>query len=235
LHGRNGKNGITNKKNLSNYIRRRATNAFILSYVIQKGFMKKLALLLLFFTSVVYSFGQNLSLMAFEKKRMAIDKTGMIVLGGWAIANMGVGAFGLNSNNRQTHYFHEMNLLWNGFNLGLAGLGYLGSRKTGYNNIGIADVINHQNKSEKTFLFNAGLDVAYIAGGAYLTERAKSKTAPSKLTGYGNAVMLNGGFLLLFDVIMYSVHQHHGKALHTFIHKLQVAGTGTGAAVVYHL
>jgi hypothetical protein len=127
-----------------------------------------------------------------------------------------------------------MNIFWNGFNLGLAGLGYIGAKRTAFNTISLVDLLRHQNKSEKTFLFNAGLDVAYIAGGAYLTKRTKRKIDPSKLTGYGNAVMVNDGFLLLFDVIMYSVHHHHGKKLGGIIDKLQVAGTGTCVAVSYH-
>ena len=195
--------------------------------------MKKCALFFTVICIVNTSFAQTNTLPLFEKKRIAIDKTGMTVLGGWAIANMGVSAFSIGSDNRQTHYFHEMNLIWNGFNLGLAGLGYLSARKAKFNNIKFAEVLNHQNKSEKTFLFNAGLDVAYIAGGAWLSEKAKSKMDPSKLTGYGNGVMVNGGFLLLFDVIMYSIHHHHGKELNSIIDKLQVSGTGTGISVLY--
>jgi len=156
--------------------------------------MRKILLLVPFIGAVAYCIAQENTLFFFEKKRIAIDKTGVTILGSWAIANMGISAFGLSSDNRQAHYFHEMNLVWNSFNLGIAGLGYLAAKKAAFNDINIAGLLSRQNKSEKTFLFNAGLDLAYIAGGAYLTERAKSRTDPAKLTGYGNAVMVNGAF-----------------------------------------
>jgi hypothetical protein len=195
--------------------------------------MTKIFLPLLFTICVNYSFAQDNTLLNFAKKSAATDKTGMTVLGSWAAANIAVSAFALNTNNKTTHYYHQMNIMWNGFNLALAGLGYIGAKKTKFTNISLANVLQHQNKTEKTFLFNAGLDVAYVAGGAYLTQRGKTKTDPSKLTGYGNAIMVNGGFLLLFDAVMYALHNKQGKQLNSLINKLQVNGTGGCVSMVY--
>jgi hypothetical protein len=195
--------------------------------------MKKIFLSFSFFI-IAYGVGaQNTTLLSFEKKRVAADKTGLTVLGSWAATSMLVSAIALNSSNKEVHYFNEMNIIWNGFNLSLATLGYLHAKKSSFTNSNLTDVLKHQNKTEKTFLFNAGLDVAYVTGGALLKERSRRKTDPSKLTGYGNAVMLNGGFLFLFDLAMYLVHHQHGRQLDNFINKLQVTGTGAGTAVVY--
>ena len=45
--------------------------------------------------------------------------------------------------------------------------------------------------------------------------------------------MVNGGFLLLFDAIMYALHNKQGKQLNSLINKLQVNGTGGGVSMVY--
>ena len=51
-------------------------------------------------------------------------------------------------------------------------------------------------------LFNAGLDVGYMATGAYLWERGIRKDSRG-LKGYGQSLILQGGFLFTFDLIMY--------------------------------
>ena len=195
--------------------------------------MKKIILFIIYTTICNNIVAQTAPLPAFEKRSTAIDKTGMIVLGSYAATNMVVSAFSLKNRNRTIDFYHEMNIMWNGFNLALAGFGYLNAGKTKSAHKNLIDVIKHQNKTEKAFLFNAGLDVAYIAGGAYLKERGSNKTDPSKLTGYGNAVMVNGGFLFLFDIVMYAVHNKHGKQLYKFIDQLQITGSGAGITATY--
>ena len=57
-------------------------------------------------------------------------------------------------------------------------------------------------------LLNAGLDVAYIMTGLYMKERAKNvEKRKAMLKGYGNSIMLQGGFLFLFDVALYFINQ----------------------------
>jgi hypothetical protein len=195
--------------------------------------MKKICSSFVFLAFACNAFAQNPSLLSFEKKHAAINKTGMMVLGSYAAANIAVSAVALKGNKNEAHYFNQMNIIWNGFNLGLAGLGYLGASRKKPGNSSLNDILKQQHKTEKIFLFNAGLDVAYIAGGAYLKEIGNNKTDPSRLTGYGNAVMVNGGFLFLFDIVMYALHNKHGKQLNNFIEKLQVTGTGNGITATY--
>jgi hypothetical protein len=196
--------------------------------------MKKLFLFFILYAASLSSWSQNQTLLTFKKEATTIDKTGMTILGSWAAANIVVSAFALQSSHNSTRYFNEMNIIWNGFNLTLAGLGYLGASKKSPGNNSWIDILRHQQKTEKIFLFNTGLDLAYVAGGAYLKERARRNTSPAKLTGYGNAIMVNGGFLFLFDAIMYGLHNKHGKQLPNFINKLQVSGSGAGIAATYN-
>ena len=196
--------------------------------------MKKLTLLLISIFIAACSFCQNYSLTVFEQQRIGYNKKGMLVLGSWSAANIIISAFAANTSNRQAHYFHQMNIIWNSFNLGLATLSYLSATKEKTDNLNLTNVLGHQNKTAKLFLFNAGLDVAYITGGFYLKEKSYKNADPDKLKGYGNAVVVQGGFLLLFDAIMYTLHNRHGRLLNKFTDKVQVVAGPGGVVLAYH-
>lgn len=176
---------------------------------------------------------QDEAIAAFDRAQKKIDKTGMLVLGGWSVANIVTGAIGTNSDDRQTKYFSQMNVTWNAFNLLIAAAGYYSASKESKSDLTLQEVIRHQNKKEKIFLLNAGLDVAYITGGLYLTERSRRNEDPAKLKGFGNAIMLQGGFLLLFDAVMYSLHRRGGKALENLTGNLTLLASPAGLAVAY--
>ena len=195
--------------------------------------MKKILLLLTFTVAHFAGICQTTDLKSFDQQRISITKKGMLTLGGWSAANIIAGAIGSGANNRQTHYFHQMNMIWGATNLLFAGLGYWGATKENSNDITLTKVLLHQNRIEKTFLFNAGLDLTYVTAGLYLTERSRRKSDPSQLKGYGNSIMLQGGFLLLFDAVMYSLHHGHGKKLAPFTDKVMVMAAPTGFAVNY--
>ncbi len=50
-----------------------------------------------------------------------MNNIGMGILGGWALANITIGAYGWSQQSGQESYFHQMNLFWNTVNLGIAG------------------------------------------------------------------------------------------------------------------
>lgn len=197
--------------------------------------MKRIIIFAILFGIGIKSVAQNNDLVSFEKERIKYDKKSMLVLGSWAAANMAIGAIGTGTHNNQHRYFHQMNVIWNSANLLIAGLGYLAATRENTDNLTLTKVLLHQNNKEKTFLFNAGLDLVYISSGLYLTERSRRNADPSKLKGYGNAVMMQGGFLLLFDVIMYNIHHQHGKKLAAFTDKFTLVGSPAGMSLVYQL
>lgn len=183
--------------------------------------MKQLFLGLITIVIVQQSSAQTTSLDVFNKQQQKIDKTAFTVLGSWAVANIATGSVGWARGEGSNKYFHQMNVLWNSVNLGLAVMGYLGTKKSiapGYTN-----ALKNQAKLEKTFLFNAGLDMVYITGGFYLRERAKNRIKNSdKFKGWGESLLLQGGGLLLFDAIMYTIHNKHGKQLYKLADKVQL-------------
>lgn len=134
-------------------------------------------------------------------------KTGMLILGGWAVANI-AGGLALRSNTTgSTRRFHEMNAIWNSVNLGIAAFGYFGAVNLA-NPESALDLYKTQVSMDKILLFNAGLDLAYIASGVYLMERAKSTSKnANRLKGYGKSVVMQGAFLFAFDVAMVLVHK----------------------------
>ncbi len=147
--------------------------------------------------------------------------TGMYVLGSWAILNMATGAYGMSTTEGSTKYFHQMNLFWNTVNLGIAGFALYNNLHTDVSLLSDQQLMDKHLKSEKLFLINAGLDVIYIAGGAFMVHKSKSSTKrPDLLKGYGNSVILQGSFLLVFDAAMYLIQHAHSNR---FLENLQIS------------
>ena len=166
--------------------------------------MKHFTLTLFFVALGWLAYGQDHS--ADWEREIKYRKTGMTVLGTWAVANL-AGGLALRANSEgSTRYFHEMNALWNTVNLGIAAAGYFGAVRLGADGSLMA-LHNEASTLDKTLLFNAGLDLAYMAGGLYMTERSRRVGENSdRWLGYGRSVMVQGAFLFLFDVGMVLVH-----------------------------
>ncbi len=173
---------------------------------------------------------QQVDLAGYNKQAQQINKNGLLVLGSWSAANVIYGSIASSQTSGSTKYFHQMNALWNGITLGLSSAGYLLARKeTG---LSFEETLKKQAGVEKLFLFNAGLDVAYITGGLYLKERSKNSiNNRDKLKGYGESVMLQGSALLLFDVIMYAINNKHGKQLYLGNKNVSLNFTGNGVGL----
>lgn len=180
----------------------------------------------LFFT--YDGFSQNISIANEYQNDVKIRKTGMAILGTWAVGNMITGAIGRSQSSGQTAYFHEMNLIWNVVNLGIAGAGYYFTA-SGEMPENASALLNDQLSFQKTLLFNAGLDLAYIAGGFYLMERAKNTTnRPERLKGYGKSVILQGSFLFAFDIILHTIHSKQSSQISDFLTHVQIGPNQLG-------
>jgi len=167
------------------------------------------------------------NLLAFDKERVSITKSGMLVLGSWATANIIVGVIGQWSSSSETKYFHQMNLIWGAVNLAIALPTYLSLNRQDAP-ASLAESVKQQANIEKTFLFNAGLDIAYIASGFYCKEKSNSDSKHDLYRGYGNSLLVQGGGLLLFDVAMYLMHVQHGKKIYKILSSLQLSGNSIG-------
>lgn len=173
------------------------------------------------------SFSQKVDLTKFEKERVRYTKNSMAVLAGWSVVNIVGSGLATKTHNAEVRAFHQMNVMWGGINLALSGLGYFGASPEKINNPVLADVMKHQNRIEKTYLINLGLDVVYVGSGLLMNKTSDNQKNPEKFEGYGNSIILQGGFLLLYDAIVYSIHHKHGKQLKGMNDKVSLnAGPG---------
>ena len=153
----------------------------------------------------------------------------MLSLGSWASMNMlGSGIGWARSNSEENKYFHQMNVMWNLVNLGLAIPGYIKAKQD--NSVkSVYHLLEAQRKTETIFLVNAGIDLAYIGSGLLLRSRAPNVEKSSQFMGYGNSMILQGGFLLLFDWIAYSIHRKNAKnQLAPILQKIEPSDHGIG-------
>ena len=145
----------------------------------------------------------------FYDKSAAINKTGMYVLGGWAIANIATGAIGWSNTSGSTMRFHQMNLFWNTVNLSIAGFALYNYLQTNAAGLSPDEILQTHRKTENLYLINAGLDVLYVGTGFYLKHLSTKKTQKEDLLlGYGNSIILQGAFLFVFDAVMWVIQRN---------------------------
>jgi hypothetical protein len=187
----------------------------------------------LFLIAACSAFAQD-TLKSFNYSHNHITKTGMEVLGSWGIANIGVGAVGWeNSNGGSNKYFYQMTTIWGAANLGAAVLGFTGVQRNRNKQFTPEETLKEQQKIERIFLINGGLDVAYIATGIFLKNRGDNRNS-DQLRGYGSAIIFQGAFLLLFDGTMYSTHRYNGNKLRNFLERNPVFFNGKSIGMVYN-
>jgi len=167
--------------------------------------MKSTILTSVFLLASFFAFSQSLE-ESWEAEQN-YRQTGMMVLGGWAVANIASGLVMRSNTTGVDSRFWEMNAIWNGVNLAIAGFGYFSAAKLGTDGSAF-ELYQEQMGMDKTLLFNAGLDLGYIAAGAWMMERSKNITKdPDLWKGYGKSIMLQGAFLFAFDVAMVLIHK----------------------------
>lgn len=185
-------------------------------------------IIIVFFASAIGAQQENL-ITAFELNHQKINKSAMLVLGGWAVGNILVGTYGNFRASGEARYFHQLNAMWNVVNLGIAAFGYFNAINSNPSSMTNLEIIKDYNSLQNFLLLNAGLDVAYIATGFYLKERAKNSSKAERLRGYGNSLLLQGGFLLLFDVSLFFIHQNNANInLYPHLESLFAGGVGVG-------
>lgn len=149
----------------------------------------------------------------FTRQRMQHQRIIGLTLGGYALANIAASGIAASQTTGETKYFHRMGVYWNLVNLGIAGFGLLGARRQAGTE-SLAEAVTEHEKMKQILLLNAGLDVAYLMGGAYLIERANRPAEISRrdqLRGFGKAVIVQGGFLMAFDVVNFLIFKNRDK------------------------
>lgn len=199
--------------------------------------MLKKSLLILFilcFFQSVYAQTEIDSLLQFNQNRLQITKGGMITLGTWALGNIATNAILIRNAEGVNKRFYEMNIYWNLVNLGLAGFGYFSANGSDAGSFSHFSSLQEHHSLGKILLLNAGLDIGYMATGLYLRERSKNTNKRQDLLeGYGKSLMLQGGFLLLFDTTLYFVQQANLSKFTSFFENLSISSNGLGLVILF--
>ena len=176
----------------------------------------------------------EVDLTSINSNRLQLNKRSMYVLGGWAVTNIAVGTYMRGRTQGSTRYFHEGNAAWNLVNLALAGGSLWAASGADPAAFDAIQTITEQQKIEKLLLFNAGLDLGYMASGLYLMERSRRGTGVKfdRLKGYGQALLLQGGFLFVFDLTVFALHNSQANpALQQILSSVYVTGDGLGMSL----
>lgn len=186
-------------------------------------FLFTLALLLMLIPEVV---AQDLSseLDLYNSHRIDLNKTGMLVLSGWALGNIALGSYGYFRTGGKNKYFHQMNAAWNLVNLSIGAFAYYNYLHADPSSFSLAESMREAQSMENILLLNIGLDVGYIATGAFLWERGIRKDN-DRLLGYGPSLILQGGFLLVFDAILYGLNRTHNEKLFNLIDNVTLSAS----------
>jgi hypothetical protein len=150
-----------------------------------------------------------------------INRTGMVILGSWALANFAYGGYDWATNTGNRKYFGQMNVMWNVVNLSIAGFALYQNYTADYSSLTPESMLKEHHQTMNLYLLNAGLDVLYAAGGWYLIHAsAKNSKYTNMLKGYGQSVILQASFLFTFDIAMYiiqrSISPNFSFPSHTF-------------------
>jgi len=151
------------------------------------------------------------ALEVFNATRLEYNRQGMWILGSWALLNLLVGIVRGFQTRGQVQAFHQMNAYWNLVNLGIAGYGYWQASQVSLPII-FWEVLTAQQQIEKVLLFNAALDLAYMAVGFFLIEKGL-RLEKERWIGFGKSILLQGAFLLLFDGILVGFQMELGAEL----------------------
>ena len=127
-----------------------------------------------------------------------------------------------------------MNVFWNIVNVGLAIPGILVKDKKQTSMVG--SLIKH-NSIQSVYLVNAALDVSYITAGVFLRILGSEKN-DIRMKGYGSSLILQGGYLMVYDLVQYILLQRNAnKLLKTDVpvRLINHSGGFPGVGLVYSL
>lgn len=178
--------------------------------------MKQIVLCYLVISFAGSSQAQNMQVLhQYNQELNTLSRNGMIALGSWAVGNMIVGTAGALTAKKgsQEFYFHQMNAYWNVVNLGIAIPAYLGARKRLNKQYDIPGSFKLQRKQETLYAINIGADALYVGSGVFLQEFGNryEKKVNNLMKGIGYSLIMQGGFLMVFDAVMLIIHKQHWK------------------------
>ena len=177
--------------------------------------MKQFILSIFLFSSFLNSNAQDMEVFnQYNRELNTHSRNGMIALGSWGVGNIIAGTAGALTTRKGSMMFsfHLMNASWNVVNLGIALPAYFGARKRLNKEYDIPGSFKLQRQQETLYAVNIAADALYVGSGVFLQEfgnRYSNKNVRDSFKGMGYSLVMQGGFLLLFDAVMLGVHKAH--------------------------
>lgn len=146
---------------------------------------------------------------ALEQATRRVERRAMGVLGTWSAVNLVGGTVGyFTTENPELQGFHAMNAAWNTVNAGLAIGGLLGGRNRDVSSL--AAVQKRRRNLQRALRINIALDGVYVASGITSVIVGTELDRP-QITGAGLALIVQGGFLTVFDLTFLDAHVRAGN------------------------
>lgn len=153
------------------------------------------------------------ALKAFNERRRKETIVGMTSLISWAAVSMGSGAVGwFLTEDEEWKGFHRSNITWGAINMGIAVPALVMTMKQDPASYGLGQSLKESYNLRFSHGFNAGLDVGYMVAGAWLLDRGKLIEDPH-MVGIGRSMIIQGGALLLYDVLFLFLRELENKRL----------------------
>ena len=169
---------------------------------------------------------------AVAMERINITRNYMTALGAWGLVNVVQGSISATNTVGPEHYFHQMSSYFNAVNVGIAAVGFLGIKKQLLKTNTLTSEIQAQQKIQKILLINSALDVGYFGIGL-LMRNSGIKNQNAKIQGYGGSIMLQGAFLLVYDLLQFGAHRKNGKRLGQKFGVWTLGPTPSGMGLAY--
>jgi hypothetical protein len=137
---------------------------------------------------------------------IALQSGAMQLLLGWSAANLAGGGLGAAlTDDPELRAFALGNAAWNTVNAGIA-VASLASLPRQRAETDLAVIARRSRSLETALLVNGALDVGYVGAGVALTVAGGRGDRPT-WKGLGEALVLQGAFLLVFDTVTWARHR----------------------------
>lgn len=168
-------------------------------------------------------FLQELNAERIEMNRMAVW-----ALTGWTVLNLSVGSVGyFTASDPAWRGFHQMNALFNVPVLGVALVSFAVLAAQDPERLDLRESLRRSGLLARGLLVGISLDVASGLLGLYFRERGL-RVGSERLVGWGSSLLLQGGFLLLFDTALLLLNTRYDARLLPLV---DVSGRGAGLAL----
>jgi len=155
---------------------------------------------------------------AFIRRMKTLKTAQAVILAIWAGLNVLIGIVFILQTEAHYFYFFAMNISWNLVNTAVAIFLYMHHNDVFEKQISFLNQMEYQKHIEKSLVFNIGLDLAFIAIGfsMYYYGNIPSAAHPELWVGFGISVIIQGGFLLIQDMIFYRLHRKNQSIVYSY-------------------